>query len=214
MASPISPDAEPLLGATGVGGEVRNSHSGSGTAHESDPVRIGLGNEARVCIGITTDERADTLSDHQSGPANSTASAAEPTDWAGLRSWFGGLETAGRPLREGSLSQVGAKSAGEVGLLRRPGRLLTIRLRRRWRPSVPGSAWSRLALLMWGLWVHCERTPGPHRRVWGSGALGVDRRRDVEAQVMGQGGADAAAQARISKVSHRGAADPPSGDRP
>jgi hypothetical protein len=36
----------------------RNSHSGSATAHESDLVGIGLGNEAKVCTGITTEESA------------------------------------------------------------------------------------------------------------------------------------------------------------
>jgi hypothetical protein len=69
MASPMSPYAEPLLGATGVGGEVRKLAFRSAAAHESDLVGIGLGNEAKVRIGITTEEGASALSDHQSGPA-------------------------------------------------------------------------------------------------------------------------------------------------
>ena len=90
----MSPDAKSLLGATGVGGEVRNSHSGSATAHGSDPVGIGLGNEASVCTGITTGTRRDAIGPSV-GTGDSSASAVEPTDWTGLRSWFGGLETAG-----------------------------------------------------------------------------------------------------------------------
>ena len=90
----MSPDAKSLLGATGVGGEVRNSHSGSATAHGSDPVGIDLGNEASVRTGITAGTRRDAIGPSV-GTGNSSASAAELTDWTGLRSWFGGLETAG-----------------------------------------------------------------------------------------------------------------------